>query len=69
MSKIVLITLCSLTFLLADKYEDKLQSALNRIVKTQINKIEEKANNTNSGNEKNIKGFVLSAHIKDFSDI
>ena len=50
-------------------YEKKARDALKKITTEQIKKIKEQSNSTNSANEKNIKGFVLSTHIQNFSDI
>lgn len=47
----------------------KQEPLLKKIISQQIAKINEKANNTNSKNEKNLKGFVLSTDIASFSDI
>lgn len=50
-------------------YELKAREALESIVKDQVVRIEEKTNSTGSANEENIKGFVLSTHIRSFEDI
>jgi len=52
-----------------DDYETKARTALEQIVQEQIFKIKDKANNTESNHEDNIKDFVLSTHIRSFNDI
>lgn len=47
----------------------KEQPLLKKIISEQIAKISDKANNTNSKNENNLKGFVLSTEIASFRDI
>jgi len=70
MKKILIIAiLCSFSFLVANETDKKLEESLKKIANSQIIKISDKANNTKSENEKNIKGFVLSTNIKTFSDI
>ncbi|WPD22600.1 MAG: hypothetical protein SD837_20740 [Candidatus Electrothrix scaldis] len=50
-------------------YEQRARQALERITQEQIEKISDTANSTKSGDEHNIKGYVLSTHIRTFSDI
>lgn len=52
-----------------DVYEQKARKALESIVKEQVGKIQKTANSTGSSHENNIKGYVLSSHIRKFSDI
>jgi len=53
----------------ANDYEAKARAALQQIVQEQIADLKQTTNNTSSGNEDNIKGFVLTTHIRSFSDI
>lgn len=50
-------------------YEEKARNALKNITNDQIENISKIANSTQSANENNIKGTVLSVHIRTFSDI
>lgn len=50
-------------------YAEKARKALEQITQQQIEKIKNIANTTSSGNEQNIKGYVLSTHIRSFKDI
>jgi hypothetical protein len=59
-----------LTFASAETdYVNQAMDALKEISTEQLGKIETTANSTNSNNEENLKGFVLSTQIKTFSDI
>jgi hypothetical protein len=68
---IVIAALILGTGLFADtqQYEQKAMAALKEIATSQVAKIEITANSTNSTNERNLKGFVLSTQIQTFSDI
>lgn len=61
--------LSKLKFTAKQDFTKKSKKALDEIVKKQIEKMNTLANSTNSANENNIKGFVLSSHIRTFSDI
>jgi hypothetical protein len=52
-----------------NEYEKKAREALEEIVKEQAGRIKNIANSTTSGHEHNISGYVLSTHIRTFSDI
>ncbi len=82
MRKTIILILCSLFPLqsFATTKEEKLQntpqitqadyeSMLADITSEYLVRIQERANTTDSQNENNIKGFVLSTHIGEFSDI
>jgi len=70
MKKIVLVGAILFSgLLIADEYEDKLEAAMAKIAAKQVNKITNTANDTNSSDEKNLKGFVLSTDIASFDDI
>jgi len=62
------ILLCGMLFA-ESTYEEKAREALKKITTEQIDKIKQTSNSTKSKDEKNLKGFVLSTHIKNFSDI
>jgi hypothetical protein len=70
MKKLIILIAC-LAILNGEEsdYEKKARNALQKITTEQIENIKKQANSTNSGNEKNIKGFVLSSNIRDFKDI
>jgi len=67
----VIIVLISLQFCYANdiNFIEKSKKALNEIVKKEIDKVHNLANSTNSASEQNVKGYVLSSHIRTFSDI
>ena len=70
MKKIILgMTVCLSLLSAETAYIDKAMDALKEITTEQVDKIETTANSTDSKNEENLKGFVLSAQIKNFSDI
>ncbi|GEM_PF-1705271 len=50
-------------------HEQEQQQRLEKIVKNQIEDLKEKTNTTPSANKDNIKGFVLSTHLRSFKDI
>jgi hypothetical protein len=52
-----------------DSDKKKVEKALDSIVKKQLNRIRDKSNSSGSDDEKNINGYVLSSHIRSFSDI
>ncbi len=74
--RLALLTLCSITVSAiatsqtgSAKVEQEYGESLKKVVAEQLGVIRNKANNTTAADEKNIKGFVLSTHIKSFSDI
>lgn len=70
MKKIILgMTVCLSLLSAETAYIDKAMEALKEITTEQVDKIETTANNTDSKNEENLKGFVLSTQIKTFADI
>ncbi|MEA3434354.1 MAG: hypothetical protein U9R13_07195 [Campylobacterota bacterium] len=70
MKKIILSIVLYISWMNAEtSYVDKAMEALKEISTEQVGKIELTANSTDSKNEKNLKGFVLSTQIKTFSDI
>jgi len=70
MWKVIISLFVVLQFGYAEKdFTEKSKKALDGIVKKQIEKMSNLANSTKSANEKNVKGYVLSSHIRAFSDI
>ncbi len=70
MKKVVLVgAILFLGLLIVDTYEDKPKAPMKKIASEQIDNITDTANSTNSSDEKNLKGLVLSTHIASFDDI
>jgi hypothetical protein len=71
MWRVIISLFVVLQFSYADNmdFTEKSKKALDGIVKKQIEKMSNLANSTESANEKNVKGYVLSSHIRTFSDI
>lgn len=71
MWKVIIILVVVLQFSYANDmdFTEKSKQALDGIVKKQIEKMSSLVNSTKSANEKNVKGYVLSSHIRTFSDI
>ncbi|MCI5121231.1 MAG: hypothetical protein D3908_08595, partial [Candidatus Electrothrix sp. AUS4] len=53
----------------ADYDSSKEQAALEKIMREHLERMSDKANSTGSGDENNIKGYVLSTQIRTFSGI
>jgi len=71
MWRVIISLVIVLQFSYADNtnFTEKSKKALDGIVKKQIEKMSNLANSTKSANEDNVKGYVLSSHIRTFSDI